>query len=188
MIAALRSLLAPKQQEPRGFSGTGAVMMADSRGITKVGKCVTPEELVDCLGSITTTLIRAVEKKDGIVRQYIGGSLIAYWPPSKMPAGLSNAIEAAAVAVAECGASIAVSVAVGEFALIGVGPAAKRPLLVGAAYQRAEATLRAASTGTVSVDRQTLDALPADIKVQFVMKDGYAELPIKSDSAALTKK
>ena len=177
MISALKNLIASKKDEPRGFSGTGAVLMADSRDIAKLSERVSPDVLVESLNRVTTGLISAVEKKEGIVYVHIGGSLIAYWPPSMMPAGASSAIEAASDIVAACGASVAVSVAVAEFALAEVGPeTAKRPLLVGTAYQRAEAALRVSSAGVVTVDPQTLDVLPPDVQARFVTKAGHAEL------------
>lgn len=177
MISALKNLVASKKEEPRGFSGTGAVLMADSRDIAKLSERVSPFELVDSLNRVTAALISAVEMKEGIVHLHCGGSLIAYWPPSKMPAAARSAIGAASDAVAACGASIAVGVAIAEFALADVGPATgNRSMLVGAAYKRAEAALRVSPDGAVTVDSQTLDVLPADIQARFVRKDDHAEL------------
>jgi class 3 adenylate cyclase len=177
MISALKNLVAPKKEELCGFSGTGVVLMADSRAIAKLSERVSSAELVDSLNRVTTALIGAIEKKEGIVYMHIGGSLIAYWPPSMMPVAARSAIGAASDAVAACGASVAVGVAIAEFALANVGPATgKRPLLVGAAYQRAEAALRVSRAGIVTVDSQTLGVLPADIQARFVRNDGYAEL------------
>ncbi len=177
MSSALTNLFTAKKEEPRGFSGTGAILMADSRDIAKLSERLSPTALVESLNRVTAALISAVEKKGGIVHVHVGGSLIAYWPPSTMPAAAESAIGAALGAVAACGASIAVSVAIAEFALADVGPAtAKRPLLVGAAYQRAEAALRVSRDGVVAVDFQTLDVLPADIQARFVRKEDHAEL------------
>jgi hypothetical protein len=181
IITALKSLVGPSKEQPGGFSGIGPVLMADSRDIAKVSERVSPAELVEHLNRVTRELICAVETNEGIVHLHIGGSLIAYWPPSGMPAAARNAIVAASDAVSVCGASIAVSVAIAEFALAEVGPASgKRPLLVGAAYQRAEAALRLSPGGVVTVDSRTLDVLPADIQARFSRKDGHAELLTQS--------
>lgn len=177
MISVLKNLVASKKEEPRGFSGVGAVLMADSRDVAELLERVSPVELVDSVNRVTTALISAVENHEGVVYQHIGGSLIAYWPPVMMPAAARSAISAASEAVAACGASIAVSVAIAEFAVADVGPAtAKRPLLVGSAYQRAEAALRVSPAGIVTVDSQTLEVLPADVRARFVRKDDHAEL------------
>ena len=177
MLSTLKKLIAPKKESPSGFSGTCAILMADSRSIAKLNERVSPVELLDRLNRDTTALIAAVEKHEGVVHLYVGGSLIAYWPPSKMREGARRAIAAASDAVKNCGDAIAVSVAIAELALSEVGPAtAKRPLLVGPAFQRAEATLRKLSSGVVAVDAETLEALPADIKARFVVKDGHLEL------------
>ena len=166
-----------KKEQPRSFSGTGVVLMADSRDIANFLEHASPTEIIDRLNRLTTRLISAVEKKEGIVYVHIGGCLIAYWPPSMMPAAARNAIDAASDGVAACGASITISVAIAEVALADVGPAtAKRPLLVGAAYQRAEAALRISQAGVVTVDSQTLEVLPADLQARFVRKADYAEL------------
>jgi class 3 adenylate cyclase len=178
MLSTLKNLIAPKDALPSGFSGECAILMADSRGIAKLSERVSPEELVDRLNRDTTALIAAVEKHGGVVHLYVGGSVIAYWPPSKMRDGARRAIAAASGAIESCGDAIAVSVAIAELALSDVGPAcAKRPLLVGPAYQRAEATLRSSSSGVVAVDAKTHEALPADIKARFVAKHDYWELP-----------
>ena len=174
---ALKNLVMAKKEQPRSFSGTGVVLMADSRDIANFLEHASPTEIIDRLNRLTTRLISAVEKKEGIVYVHIGGCLIAYWPPSMMPAAARNAIDAASDGVAACGASITISVAIAEVALADVGPAtAKRPLLVGAAYQRAEAALRISQAGVVTVDSQTLEVLPADLQARFVRKADYAEL------------
>jgi hypothetical protein len=70
-----------------------------------------------------------------------------------------------------------VSVSVAEFALADIGPEnSKRPVLVGAAYQRAEAALRECRAGVAAVDAQTFAALPTNIRARFVLKGGHAEL------------
>ena len=158
------------------ISGIGAILMADSRATAKLGERVSPLELIESVNRVTTVLISAVEKNGGIVHLHVGGSLIAFWPPSMMPAAARTAISAAAEAVAACGESIAVSVAVADLAFSEVAGAARRPILVGAAYQRAEATIRAATAGRVAVDSDTLRSLPADISSRFVANDGHAEL------------
>lgn len=159
------------------ISGIGAILMGDSRGLAEFSEHVGPVELIERLNRVTTTLIAAVEKNGGIVHLHVGGCFIAFWPPSMMPAAARDAIAAAAEVVAACEESVAVSVAVADLAFSEVGAgAARRPLLIGAAYQRAEATMRVASAGRVAVDSETLRSLPADIGIRFVAKDGYAEL------------
>ena len=84
MIWALTNLFASKKEEPRGFSGTSAILMADSRDVAQLSEHVSPADLVESLNRVTAALISAVEKNGGIVHVHIGGSLIAYWPPSTM--------------------------------------------------------------------------------------------------------
>lgn len=152
------------------ISGISALLLADSR--PNLSARISPVELVEGLKRVTATLVDAVEKHGGIVHLHVGGSLVAYWPPEKMPSAARDAVAAATAAIAACGDSLAVSVAVADFAIADVGrDSAKRPLLVGPAYQRAEASLRLAGAGRVAVDAHTLEALPADISVRFV-KDG----------------
>jgi class 3 adenylate cyclase len=155
----------------------GVVLMADSRNIADLSERFSPVELIERLNRVTTTMIAAVERNGGIVHQYVGGSLVAYWPPEKMPAAVGAAIGTADEVVAACGDSVAVSVSVADLAISGVGSGpARRPVLLGAAHHRAEATIRVSSAGTVAVDSETLRSLPADISDRFVPKDGYAEL------------
>ncbi len=155
----------------------GVVLMADSRSIADLGERVSPVELIERLSRVTGTMIAAVEQNGGIVHQYVGGSLVAYWPPEKMPAAVGAAIGAAAEIVAACGATASVSVSVADLAISDVGAgAARRSVLVGAAHHRAEATIRVSSAGTVAVDSETLRSLPVDIGDRFVAKEGYAEL------------
>jgi class 3 adenylate cyclase len=172
MLAVLKNLFAP-QRAVTTFSGTGVVLMADSRGVAGLSDRVSPEGLIEHLNRTTLTLIAAVEKHGGIVHQYIGGSLVAYWPPSKMPEASASAMAAGLDVIAECGTEIVVSVAVAGLAF---SSAAGRPILVGAAYSRAEATLRHASVGSVAVDAHTLEVLPATLRERAATKESHAEL------------
>jgi class 3 adenylate cyclase len=158
------------------ISGICTVLMADSRGIAEFSERVSPVELVERLSRATTAMVTAVEKNGGIVHQYVGGSLIAYWPPEKMPAAARDAIGAAVEIVVAFGVSVAVGISVADLAVSVVGAgSAGRSMLVGPAYQRAEETIRTSSGGRVAVDMETLRALPADIRVRFVPANGHAE-------------
>src|SRR5215510_9999196 len=110
------------------ISGVGANLIADSRVTAKLSDRTSPLELIQRLRRITTILIEAVEKNGGIVHLHIGGSLIAYWAPERMAAAMRDSIAAAKCAVAACGESVAVSVAIADFTIADVGPqSAKRP-------------------------------------------------------------
>jgi class 3 adenylate cyclase len=173
MIPVLKNLFAPKKKAMAAFSGTGVVFMADSRSVAQLSERISPEEIIERLNRTTTALITAVEAHGGVVHQYIGGSLVAYWPPSKMPEAIGSAMAAGLDSVAECGAGIAVSVSVAGIAFSSVAP---RPVLVGAAYSRAEATLRLASAGTIAVDAHTFDVLPSDLRSRVAIKKSHSEL------------
>jgi class 3 adenylate cyclase len=94
-------------------SGIGAILIGDSRGVAKLSERISPAELIEALNRVTTALMAVVERNSGTVHQYVGGSLIAYWPPEKMPAAARDPIAAAADAIVACGETVAVSVAVG---------------------------------------------------------------------------
>ena len=172
MLAGLKNLFAPRKAKA-AFSGIGVVFMADTRGVTRLSESISPEEIVDHLNRSASTLIAAVEQRGGVVHQHVGGSVVAYWPPSEMPEAIGRAVAAGLDVIRKREVEVIASVAVAGLAL---SSAAGRSLLIGPAYSRAEASLRLASVGCVAMDSDTLEALPAGLKDRITRKDSHAEL------------
>lgn len=175
MLSAIKKLFATKSDESRGFSGTGIVLMAEAREFASLSKGLSPMTLADHLNRLTSALINVVETHGGVVHMHAGGSLVSYWPPEKTPACAQQVI-AAAEEMQALGQDVTVSVALGELALTNVGSAAKRPVLLGAAYERAEKSLLAARCGIIEADALTLDALPQDLRTRFAARDDITEI------------
>jgi adenylate cyclase len=67
-------------EEPEPFAGTGTVMLADIRSLSSTVR-LEPLAVIDALKRYQRLLCGIIEAHQGIIHQFVGDAIFAYWHP-----------------------------------------------------------------------------------------------------------
>jgi len=130
----------------------------------------------DVLSYQTETIVRF----GGIIDQFVGGCVVAYWPPKSMPQAVSAA-SAAAMAlmkknqVGSVCFDMRVSFCAADLAVAALGPAGRQSVqVVGRAYTRANSMQSQILGGGIITNAETFLMMSDDLKPVFEVREGFA--------------
>lgn len=69
-------------QPPTPFTGIGTVLLADITTISRIAERMGPEGLIESLNRHLDHVVSVVEKHSGVILQYVGDAVLAFWHPS----------------------------------------------------------------------------------------------------------
>ncbi len=192
MFSRFKAFFQKPEPDPECFVGLGVVLISDLCNVHLLAERLTPIELVKLTNRTLEMQTKIIRRHGGIIDKYIGGCVVAYWPPKLMP----GAVSAASLAAVELSHqsklrrisfNVRVSFAAAEFMVAAFGPAGRQRFqAVGRAYERADTMLKRLREGGVMTDAETLGMLDADQRTSFEISDGYA-IHRASDSFCLGK-
>lgn len=182
MIARLKALFRTPEPAPFFFTGLGVVLVSDLCSVSLKAETLGPTELIHAISESLTFQTDTIRHCGGIIDKYVGGAVIAYWPPHLMPGAVVSAKLAACALMTKQGIGktdlnfdLVVSFSASEFSVAMFGPpTAFRIQAVGRALSRAQTMLKRLRTRGVITDEETLAMLPPKHRAAFVLQDGHA--------------
>jgi class 3 adenylate cyclase len=178
MFSQLRMLFRKKAALDE-FTGVGVVLISDQCAARLLGEPIGPVELIEVMKEVLSIQTEVAERFGASIDKYVGGGVVAYWPPRAMPGAVSSACSAAIAlmttkTVGRVQFSMRVSFCAADFAVAGFGPVGRQRIqAVGKAYDRANAMQAKIPAGGIVTDEGTFQMLPASERVKFVSRDGF---------------
>src|SRR4051812_1327542 len=94
MLSRIKNLFQKKEAQPEFFTGVGVVLIGDQCAAQLVGEPLGAVELVEAMKEILSFQTETVERFGATIDKYVGGCVVAYWPPKAMPNAVSSACTA----------------------------------------------------------------------------------------------
>ena len=181
MLSRIKALFGKeKELQPECFTGVGVVLISDLCAARLLDAPLSPADLVEAMKEVLSFQTETIRRFGGVIDKYVGGCVVAYWPPKMMPEAVSAANSAALALVKKKGAGrvnfeMRVSFSAAAFSVAAFGPAGRQRIqLIGRAFERANSMQGKLPSGGILTDAETLLSLPESERVNFVMNDGYA--------------
>lgn len=166
---------APAPPPPKAFSGVGVYLISEVHSVRSASGHLAPQGLIDALASILSYQLAIIEANGGIVEQFVGDCVIAYWVPAESQTMLASVREAARrivrekVKIPDLEFSLRVSFCASEMAGAYFGPeSGRRFQIVGRARDRANALPRLSPGADCTfTDADTVAVMPDDARAEF---------------------
>lgn len=160
---------------PMNFAGVGVYLTSEVHSVRSAQGHIAPQKLIDALASVLGYQSAIIEAHGGIVEQFVGDCVIAYWMPQDLPAMVCSARGAAMsiirekVRISELDFRLRVNFCAAELAGAFFGPASGRRFqVIGRARDRTDALPRfSPGVDCIFTDADTVAAMPVDMRATF---------------------
>jgi class 3 adenylate cyclase len=180
MLTRIKALFAKKQASPEHVTGVGVVLISDQCSARSMSGYLSPEALLSVMKDVLSYQTETIVRFGGIIDQFVGGCVVAYWPPKSMPQAVSAA-SAAAMAlmkknqVGSVCFDMRVSFCAADLAVAALGPAGRQSVqVVGRAYTRANSMQSQILGGGIITNAETFLMMSDDLKPVFEVREGFA--------------
>lgn len=166
---------APEPAQPTAFSGFGVYLTSEVHSVRSTSGFPNPQQLVDALARILGYQLAIIEAQGGVVEQFVGDCVIAYWRPADSKAMLDSVHTATTrvirekVKIPNLDFRLRVGFCASDMAGAHFGPeSARRFQVVGRARDRANALPRfSPGSDCIFTDADTIAAMSADARAAF---------------------
>jgi class 3 adenylate cyclase len=180
MLTRIKALFAKKQPSPEHITGIGVVLISDQCSARSMSGHLSPETLLNVMKDVLSYQTETIVRFGGIIDQFVGSCVVAYWPPKSMPQAVSAA-SAAAVAlmkknqVGSVCFDMRVSFCASDLAVAALGPAGRqRVQVIGRAYTRANSMQSQILGGGIITNVETLSMMSDDSRSVFEVRGEFA--------------